>query len=393
MTAATTPLAPAPPAPPLAPPTLLDQARGVGTEALDWLQLHGGEVLLAVGGGVIIYLLLRLVRRWVRKAAAREADADGVGATILRVLARTRHFFLIMAAARLVTAYATPPALIDQTIRFLFILAFALQAAIWGREIVMTLVRHRAQGGSGNETLSNAMSLINVLVSIGLFAIAIIVVLDNVGVNVTGLIAGLGIGGIAIGLAAKGIFEDLFAALAIIFDRPFRNGEAIRFDATNATVERVGLKSTRLRALTGEEVVISNTQLLGKQIANFARLSHRRMALPVGVTYETPVEKLRAVPDIIRDVVTQHGAEYVRCGMTGFGASSIDFDIQFDVRSEDYDVTFAARHAIGLAIVERFAAEGIGFAYPTQVSYTAAPGGALVLPYATDLAVRPAKQG
>ena len=366
---------------PASPSSPIDQAALIGRQALDWLHLHGGEVLLALAVGGIIYLVLRLMRRWVRKAAARQPDEAGVGATILRTLARTRHFFLIAASARLVTAYAAAPALIDQTVRFLFILAFALQAAIWGREVIMTLVRHRASG-SQNETLANAMNLINVLVSVGLFAIAIIVVLDNVGVNVTALIAGLGIGGIAIGLAAKGIFEDLFAALAIIFDRPFRNGEAIRFDNTNATVERIGLKTTRLRALTGEEVVISNTQLLAKQIANFARLSHRRMTLAVGVTYETPVDKLRAVPDLVRDVVTQHGAEFVRCGMTGFGASSIDFDIQFDVRSEDYDVTFAARHAIGLSLLERFGREGIGFAYPTQVSYTAAPDGTLVLPYA-----------
>jgi small-conductance mechanosensitive channel len=358
----------------------IDQVRSIGRDAVGWIELHGGELLVAIAAGAAVYVLLRVIRRWVRGRAAVHPDISGIGATILRTLARTRHFFLIMVAARLVVGYASAPVLIDQTVRFLFIVAVALQAAIWAREVVMSLVRHRASE-TQNETLANAMAVINVLVSISLFAVAVIVVLDNVGVNVTGLIAGLGIGGIAIGLAAKGIFEDLFAALAIIFDRPFRKGESIRFDQTTATVERIGLKSTRLRALTGEEVVISNTNLLSKQLSNFARQSHRRMTLPVALTYETPVEKLRAVPDIVRAAITEHGGEFIRCGMTGFGTSSIDFDIQFDVRSEDYDVVFHTRHSIGLSLIDRFAAEGIRFAYPAQVSFTAAPDGSLIMPY------------
>jgi small-conductance mechanosensitive channel len=341
----------------------LTQARAILDSALAWVQLHGGELLVAIAAGALIYLTLRLVRRWVRARAAAQPNADGVGATILRTLARTRHFFLIIAAARLVTGYATAPALIDQTVRFLFILAFAVQVAIWGKEVVMSLVRQRAQDGS-SETLANAQSLINVLVSITLFIIAAIVVLDNVGVNVTGLIAGLGIGGIAIGLAAKGIFEDLFAAIAIIFDRPFRNGDGIKFDQTTATVERIGLKTTRLRALTGEEVIISNTQLLSKQISNFARLSRRRMALPVGIDYATPIEALHQVPAIAADVVAASGASFVRCGVTGFGAAAIDFDIQFDIESEDYAEVFATRHAIALGLLAAFASAGVTVARP-----------------------------
>ncbi len=366
------------PAPPLA-----EQMALLWADVQSWLVAHGAEVLIASVAGALIYLVLRVVRRWVRRRAVLQADADGFSAVALRTLARTRHFFLIMAALRLVVGYANAPPLIDQTIRFLFIVAAALQAAIWAKELIMALVRQRA-AASHNETLSNALSLINVLVTIGVFLFAIIMVLDNVGVNVTGLIAGLGIGGIAIGLAAKGVFEDLFAALAIIFDRPFRKGDTVQFDTTTATVERVGLKSTRLRAVTGEEVIVSNTHLLSKQIANFARLSRRRMALPIGVTFETPAAKLRAIPVLVEEIVTAQGAEPVRCGIVRFGTSSIDFDIQFDVPNDDYAAVFAARHAIALALVERFAREGIAFAYPTQVSYSAAPDGTLVMPWASD---------
>lgn len=347
----------------------------------DWLSLHWGEIALAAAAGMLLYTVLRYARRAIRKAAARQAEADSVWATTLRVLARTRHFFLIMVSLRLVVGFANAPEPVAIVVRFLFIVAVAFQAAIWTREVVMGIVRHRARQGA-HELLSNAMSLINVLVSIALFAIAGIVVLDNLGVNVTGLVAGLGIGGIAIGLAAKGIFEDLFASLSIIFDRPFRRGEVIGFDGRSATVERIGLKSTRLRALTGEELIVSNTALLGKELANFDQLERRRMSFVLSVTYETPPERLRALPEIARELVEQEGHSLVRCGMTAFAASSIDFELQFDVHNPEFIVAFEARHRIGMTLIERLAAEGIAFAYPTQVSYAAAPDGRLVMPWA-----------
>lgn len=356
------------------------QLRQFARDILHWFDLHGGEVLIALSMGVLIYLVLRLARRTIRRAAERHGDVAGVGAIALRTLARTGHFFLVMASARLVIGYANPPQVIDQTIRFLFIVAVAMQAAIWAREVTMGVIRERAQQGS-SETLGNALSLINVLVSIALFSIAAIVVLDNLGVNVTGLIAGLGIGGIAIGLAAKGVFEDLFAAIAIIFDRPFRKGESIRYDQTEGTVERIGMKSTRLRAITGEEVVISNTNLLAKNIANFARLERRRMALPFGVSHQTSRENLARLPGMMRTIVERHDCRLVRCGLTTIAPSSFDFDLQFDVPGRDAAAAFIARHSIALDIIASFEKAGIAFAVPTQVSYTAAPDGALVMPW------------
>ncbi len=367
-------------------PGVIDQLNLWVTGAAAWLHAHSIDIALSVAAGTLVYVILRTSRRFIRRAATRQADADGVGATILRVLARTGHFFLIMVSVRLVASYANPPALLGDTIRLLFVIAAAFQVAIWVREAVLSMVRGRAER-SGHETLGSALALINVLVSIALFAIAGIVVLDNVGVNITGLVAGLGIGGIAIGLAAKGVFEDLFAALAIIFDRPFRVGEVIGFEGRSATVERIGMKSTRLRALTGEEIIVSNTALLNKELSNYARLERRRMSFVIGIAYETPPAKLRAIPDIARALVEVDGHTLIRCGMTGFSASSIDYELQFDVHSDDYAVVFAARHAVGMALVERFAADGISFAYPVQIAYTAAPDGSLILPYPPALPV------
>ena len=364
-------------------PDALTQLQQTGDFIIRWLAAHSGDIALASLAGGIIYLALRYTRRWVRRAAAAHADVDGFGATTLRVLARTSHFFMVMVAIRLVVGYANPPELLTQTVRFLFIVAVALQSAIWAREVIMSMVRQRAQQ-TASEALGSALSIINVLVSIALFMIAGIVVLDNLGVNVTGLVAGLGIGGIAIGLAAKGVFEDLFAALSIIFDRPFRRGDSIGFSGQTMTVERIGLKSTRMRALTGEEVVVSNTNLLNKELHNYAQVPKRRFKLVFGLTYETPLEKLRAVPDMARAVAEEHGAKPAHCGFIAFAPSSLDAELHYDDDAHSYAEAFARRNAILLGLMERFATEGIAFAYPTQVSYTAAPDGRLIMPWPDD---------
>lgn len=348
-----------------------------------WLSDHAIEIAIAAGIGTAIYLTLAYLQRRARIYADRQVDRLSLAAIVARTLSKTKHYFLIMVAARLVVGFSEAPLGIVQAVSFLFTVASVFQVAIWAREIILGMIERRAtvSDDAGSETLANAMSLIRLLVTVVLFAIASIMVLDNLGVNVTGLIAGLGIGGIAIGLAAQGIFSDLFAALSIIFDKPFRRGETIGFDSTTATVEKIGLKSARLRSITGEEIIISNTNLLSKQIINYTRLNRRRTRYAIGLIYQTPPERARLVPDMLRAIVEQSDAVYIRCGFVGFGASSIDFELDFDVMSSEFDVVFETRHRIGLAILERLNAEGLEFAYPTQTTFTAAPDGTMVMPY------------
>jgi small-conductance mechanosensitive channel len=227
------------------------------------------------------------------------------------------------------------------------------------------------------------MSLIRILVSVALFALAIILILDNLGVNVTALVAGLGIGGIAIGLAAQGIFSDLFAALAILFDKPFKRGDTVRYGTSIGTVERIGLKTTRLRSLTGEQLVMANTKLLEQEIHNLAEGHSRRVSLPFGLVYQTPPEKLEQVPELARAAVqSRTGCELIRCALLGFGPSSLDHEFIFDSATVDAEVVAADRAAVMLALMRSFALHDIQFAYPTQTTFTAAPDGTLVMPYA-----------
>ena len=200
-----------------------------------------------------------------------------------RIFAKTSVAFMIFAAADVVANYADLPHRATHLIDIGFIIAFALQGAIWGRELILGLIGRRVAEENGAGTLGNAMAIIRVLVSVALFAIAGILILDNLGVNVTALVAGLGIGGIAIGLAAQGIFSDLFAALAILFDKPFKKGDTIRYDNSTGTVERIGLKTTRLRSLTGEQLIMANTKLLEREIHNLAQAKARRITIYLAV--------------------------------------------------------------------------------------------------------------
>jgi small-conductance mechanosensitive channel len=358
------------------------QARTLWTDVVAWLSSHSLQILLGFAAGALIVLVLLGVR-WLGVKICGTDPAHVHWRTVLgRVLVRTRIWFMIALAARLVGGYAHPPEAVASTIGVLFVVATTLQVALWARELILGLIEHRAAGAEASTGLGSAIGIIRLLVTIAIFTVAIVVVLDNLGVNVTGLVAGLGIGGIAIGLAAKGIFDDLFSALSIIFDKPFRRGDSIRWDTTSGTVEQIGLKSTRVRSITGEEVVISNTNLLNKELHNMARLNRRRLILPFGIVYQTSPEMCERIPAMVKEAVAVcDKCVFLRCGMVGFGDSSLDFQLEFDVKSEAWQKVFDTRHQVLVAMLKRFNEEGIAFAYPTQTSFTAAPDGSLVMPY------------
>ncbi|HWJ69352.1 MAG TPA: mechanosensitive ion channel domain-containing protein [Sphingobium sp.] len=344
-----------------------------------WFTDHWFQLAMAMGAGALIYLLLRSLRGVGTKLARRE-HLPGLLSVVARAATRTSQLFMIIVAARMVSGYADLPAALLSIIGFLFTIIAVFQVAVWLREVIIGLIERRA-GTEGSEALVNAMGIIRLLVSVALFAIATVMVLDNLGVNVTGLVAGLGIGGIAIGLAAQGIFSDLFAALSILFDQPFRVGEVITYDQTTARVDRIGLKSTRLRATSGERKIISNTNLLQKEITSLRDLDRRQVKFAFGIIYQTPTDVIARIPDILRDVVEGEKQYFTQAGMVAFSPSSLDFELTLDVLHPATVDYFMIRHRIALGILQRFNAEGIHFAYPTQTSFTAAPDGRMIMPY------------
>jgi small-conductance mechanosensitive channel len=205
--------------------------------------------------------------------------------------------------------------------------------------------------------------------------------LDNLGINVTALVASLGIGGIAIALAAQNILGDLFASLTIAIDKPFVIGDFIILGQETGTVEHVGLKTTRLRSLSGEQIILSNNDLLQSRIHNYKRMEERRALFAIGVTYDTPAEKLELIPELIKQAVAaQTDARFDRAHFKSFGAFSLDFETVYYVRKPDYGVFMDVQQAINLQLVRSFADHSIAFAFPTQtlhLNHSAAPAPAL----------------
>ena len=336
---------------------------------------------------VAAMLVLRLIGQ---RIVERHPNCRNWTGVIGSVLARTLVIFMIAAALDIVTNYVAAPPPIGRVVAVFFIIALAVQMAVWVRELVVGAVRHRVGEEPGETTLGNAMSIVRVLISVTVFALAAIFILDNLGVNVTTLVAGLGIGGIAIGLAAQGIFSDLFAALSIVFDRPFRRGDTIRFGDTTGTVEQIGLKTTRVRAQGGEQVIMSNKNLLDQQIHNLASARARRIWLPFGLVYRTAPELLEQLPAIAEQAVSPTAScRLVRCCIKALGPNGIDYELVYDDRSIDFDALAKHRSDICLALLTLLAERGIALAYPTQTTFTAAPDGTLVMPYGTPPAKPP----
>ena len=356
-------------------------------DTIGWALRNGDNLAMGALVAAGIVALMLVLRRIGHKMLATNPEIGGWRGVIGRVLSRTTIFFMVAAAMEIVCSYAPVPPKIARLADILFVVTAALQAAIWAREIILGVIAARVGDDDGGSTLGNAMALIRVLVSVVLFGLAIILILDNLGVNVTALVAGLGVGGIAIGLAAQGIFSDLFAALAIMFDRPFRRGDTVRYGTTTGTVERIGLKTTRLRSVTGEQVIMANTKLLEQELHNLAQAKVRRVTLPFALTYQTSPETIEALPDIATEVLGPiKGCRLVRCVATAFGPSSIDAELVYDDRTNDPDNLAKHKSAIIIAIARLFAERGIDFAYPTQTTFTAAPDGTLVMPWAAPKA-------
>ncbi len=338
-----------------------------------WLVANSWTALVGLAVAAGLYLLLTLLRHLILRSAERAQARLGVGGVVRQTIGRTKEWFLAILALELVANGIGLPPLLSRAIDSAFVVAMALQGAIWARAFVMGLIRRRTAAGGADAA---GLEVVQVLVTAVAWIIAGIVILDNLGANVTALVAGLGVGGIAIGLAAQGIVKDLFAALSILFDRPFAKGDFIGFGETQGQVEDIGLKTTRLRALTGEQIIVSNANLLDRDLRNFARLPQRRFTFQIGLPYYASPEQLAAVPDELRALVeARPHLRFVWAGITHFADSALNLVLHVDVLSPDFSLLVAERHRLALAIMARFAELGLDLAFPTAIEIAGAADG------------------
>lgn len=258
-----------------------------------------------------------------------------------------------------------------QIVNTILIAWIALQVVIALQILIDYVIEKKFADLDGDGEPDNGIvSFMAGLAKAALWIIAALMVLSNLGVNVTGLMAGLGVGGLAIAFALQGIFADLFASFAIYLDKPFKVGDHIVAGEHRGNVEKIGIKTTRLRALQGEEIVISNQELTSARIHNFKKLEERRITTQFGVTYETPNLKLEKIPGMVKEVVdAEKVTRFDRCHFTTFGDSALLFDLVYYIESDNYVDYLDAQQTMNFKIKDLFEKEGIDMAFPTQTIY------------------------
>ncbi len=328
-----------------------------------------GALLSALATPLVIGLLRRFAKKRVQALA--QTTPTKVDDFLIESLQHTRRFFLFALALYFGTRPLALPNRLATFIDLFVISLTLLQVGIWGNNLITSWVRHYTRERVSQDAASaTSIAAIGFMAKIVLWVVTLLVALDNLGVNITALVAGLGIGGIAVALAAQNILGDLFASLSIVIDKPFVLGDTIFVGEFVGTVEHIGLKTTRLRSISGEQLIITNSDLLRSRIRNFRRMSERRVVFTVGVVYQTPEDKLARIPQIIREYIeAQPLTRFDRAHFKGFGSFSLDFEAVYFVLSPDYLTYMDTQQAINLALLQSFAEEEIAFAYPTQTIY------------------------
>lgn len=335
----------------------------LGNDIKTWL------IALAVAAGSLIVLRLTEQILIVRLQSLTKKTRTIVDDLLIGALRKTKLLYLIIVAIFLGSRVLSLPERLESVDLTVLLVATWLQAGIWvsaGLRIWLEHYRTTEEDGA-NRTTMNALSF---LVRVLLWTTILLLILDNVGIDVTALVTGLGIGGIAIALAVQNVLSDLFASLSIVLDKPFVNGDFIVVGDLAGAVEYVGIKTTRIRSLSGEQLVFSNNDLLTSRIRNFGRMNERRVVFQLGVTYQTPADKLEQIPTIVREVVeAREHVRFDRSHFASYGDFSLNFETVYYVGSSDYNQHMDILQAINLGLFRRFADEGIEFAYPTQTLF------------------------
>ncbi len=346
---------------------------------LRWMEVAASagwtRAAIALGVASIVLIGLWFVRGVIRRRYARLARTPETELLEIPLGAASRTtlpFMLVVAAFAGLMGYGIEgrPA---NAARSVAMIALFWQAGLWASTAAAAWLAHRrALMLEDDKAVAGSVGIIRFVVRVAIWAVVLLLTLDNLGFDITALIAGLGIGGIAVALALQNVLGDLLASLSIALDRPFVLGDFLIVGDHMGSVEYIGIKSTRLRSLSGEQIVMSNADLLASRLRNYGRMQERRVVFKLGVTYETPREKLMKLPSLLRSIIeSQEEVRFDRAHFASYGAYSLDYEIVYYVLSADYGRYMDVQQAVNFRIHEEFEALGVVFAYPTQTLWLA----------------------
>jgi small-conductance mechanosensitive channel len=344
----------------------LDLNAFLGIPASEWVY---AAIATVVSYLALIYLLKFAITRLSMLSQRTSTRLDDM---LVQVIQGTHRLTLFAAAALVGTKFLTLPDRWDSRLGHLWFLIIGFQLALWINRGVTLWTERRMEA---TETLAHNPVITTMLswtLRALLWSVLMLAVLANMGVNITAFVASLGVGGVAVALAVQSILSDFFASLAIGLDKPFEIGDFIVFGEIAGSIEHIGLKTTRIRSLSGEQIVCSNTELLKNTIHNYKRMAERRILFNFGVTYDASPEQLRAVPGMVQKAVDSAGrTRFDRAHFKGFGDSSLDFEVVYYVIDPAYNLYMDIQQSINLELMTQFARQGIEFAFPTRTLHIA----------------------
>ncbi len=336
-------------------------------DPMDWF-LAAGALMVTL---TAIELLRTLSRGKLQRLAEKSPTA--IDNVVVSVLAKTQHLFAVVIAVALGVWVLKVPNWVNAWVIEVVLVACVLQAALWAQAGLATVLerqRDRAESAS-MRTIVATFAFVGKLL---IWSIVVVFVLANLGIEVTALLAGLGIGGVAAALAVQNVLGDMIAAVSLFFDRPFDIGDFIIVGSELGVVEGLNLRSTRVRALSGQLIVFANSDLAKSRIHNYGRMRERRVVFDFRVVYGTPFAKLELIPRLVREAVEAcEGVRFDRSHFKGYGSYALEFETVFYVLSPDYNVYMDRQQAVNLGIYDRFEREGIEFAVPTRMLHIAEP--------------------
>jgi small-conductance mechanosensitive channel len=331
--------------------------------------LPAGQWLLVLAAALTAYAAAVLGLRLVRTRLARWAHHTHttVDDMLLEMLAGTQRWLIALMALLLALTLLDLPERWQDRVSQLWVLVLVVQGALWADRLVRIGLRRyeQRQKSVNGAPVGAAASLIGWGLRVLMWTVVLMTMLAHLGVNITALVASLGVGGVAVALAAQSILGDLFASVSIAVDKPFEVGDFIVLADVSGVVEHVGIKSTRIRAVGGEQVVMSNTDLLKRTISNYKRLAQRRVVLSFGLACDTPADAVQGVPEMVKALIMQ--SPHLRCDRVHFkriGEGSLDFEVVYTVLTPDYILHMDEQQRINLALMRSLVANGIAFAFP-----------------------------
>lgn len=344
-------------------------------EYLDTVILNNSLMhwLIALGTMIVSYIVLKIVIGFIRKRLEKISlkKIAQVSDLIVIVLKKTTSLSLLFIAVFIASVLLTMNDSVRSKLVIILVIVLLIQVAVWGNALITFYIgRYIEQRKTTDAAAVTTVSALGFISKLILYTALFIMALDKLGFDITTLVAGLGVGGIAIALAVQNILGDLFASLSIVLDKPFVIGDFIIVNEYLGTVEHIGLKTTRLRSLSGEQLVFSNTDLLSSRIRNYKRMNERRIVFTIGVVYQTAKDQLEKIPGYIREIIEKHEqVRFDRAHFKGYGNFSLDFEMVYWVKSPDYNIYMDVQQSINLQIYEKFTGEKIEFAYPTQTLF------------------------